>query len=98
MPTGATRDRERDQATAGLRPAERWCIRQALHALGDPPFSLVAWTGEEFAPRGATPQGRLHLQERPRLRDLAQGPDGLLANAYVEGRVEIEGDLPRLIE
>jgi hypothetical protein len=53
-----------------LGAAERWCVRQALRALGDPPFSLIAWTGEEFPPRGAPPQGRLRLRDRPRLRDL----------------------------
>jgi cyclopropane-fatty-acyl-phospholipid synthase len=81
-----------------LRPAERWILERGLRALGDPPFSLVAWTGEEFAPRGGAPQGCLHLRDRPRLRDLWQGPDGLLASAYVDGLLEVEGDLPTLIE
>ena len=98
MATQAYHVRVRESGPGGLGAAERWCVRQALHALGNPPFTLVAWTGEEFAPRGAPPQGRLLLCERPRLRDLAEGPDGLLANAYVEGRVEVDGDLARLVE
>jgi cyclopropane-fatty-acyl-phospholipid synthase len=98
MSARASRDPARGRSPAGLLPAERWSIRRALRALGDPPFSLVVWTGEEFAPRGAPPEGRLRLLARPRLRELAAGPDSLLANAYVEGRLEIEGDLPRLIE
>ena len=98
MPTQAYHVSARESGPRGLGSAGRWCVRQALHALGNPPFTLVAWTGEEFAPRGAPPQGRLLLCERPRLRDLAQGPDAFLANAYVEGRVEIDGDLARLIE
>jgi cyclopropane-fatty-acyl-phospholipid synthase len=98
MSTDASQLRAPEAGREGLGAAGRSCMRQALRALGDPAFSLVAWTGEEFAPRGAPPQGRLHLRERPRLRDLAQGPDGLLANAYVEGRVEIEGDLAHLLE
>ena len=99
MSTDASDFRVREEEEpAGLGGAERWLLRQALHALGDPAFSLVAWTGEEFAPRGAPPQGRLRLRERPQLRDLAQGPDGVFANAYVEGRVEVEGELARLVE
>jgi cyclopropane-fatty-acyl-phospholipid synthase len=94
----ASRGPARDPRPAELRPAERWCIRESLRALGDPPFTLVAWTGEEFAPRGGAPQGRIRLRERPRLRDLAQGLDALLANAYADGRLEVEGDLARLIE
>ena len=62
MPTQAYPVSVRESGPGGLGTAERWCVRQALHALGDPPFSLVAWTGEEFAPRGAPPQGRLRLR------------------------------------
>ncbi len=98
MPTHAPRDRAREPRAGGLRPAERWCMRQALHALGDPPLALVAWNGEEFAPRGAGSLGRVRLLARPRLRHLARGFDALLAEAYVDGRVEVDGDLPRLIE
>jgi cyclopropane-fatty-acyl-phospholipid synthase len=98
MQTRAFRDRVRDPEPERLRPAERWCLRLGLRALGDPPFSIVVWTGEEIAPRGKSPQGRLRLRQRPRWRDLAQGPDALLANAYVDDRVEVEGDLARLIE
>ncbi len=98
MPTQTYPVSVRQSEPRGLGAAGRWCLRQALRALGEPPLSLVAWTGEEFAPRGAPPQGRLRLRERPRLRDLAQGPDGLLADAYVEGRVEVDGDLARLLE
>jgi cyclopropane-fatty-acyl-phospholipid synthase len=98
MATQAYQVRAGDSGPGRLGSIGRWGVRQALRALGDPPFSLVVWTGEEFAPRGAPPQGRLVLRARPRLRDLAQGPDALLADAYVEGRVEVDGDLARLIE
>jgi cyclopropane-fatty-acyl-phospholipid synthase len=100
MQAHASHDRVQEPGPARLRPAERRLLEQCLRALGDPPFSLVAWTGEEIAPRGGAtpPLGRLVLRDRLRLGDLAHGPDGLFANAYVDGRVEIEGDVARLIE
>ncbi len=69
MPAHASQVRVQEAEPGGLGSAERWCIRQVLRALGDPSFSLAAWNGEEFAPRGASPQGRLRLREHiPALR------------------------------
>jgi cyclopropane-fatty-acyl-phospholipid synthase len=85
-------------AAQRLTPLERRWLRAALRAAGDPPIGLIAWTGEEVGPGGTRPRLRARLRERPALRDLLRGPDVLLGNAYVDGSLEIDGDLASVIE
>ncbi len=57
-----------------------------------PPGLALQWPGGEAG--GADPAVRLRLCDRRLLAPLAQGQIGALADAYVNGEIEIDGALP----
>jgi cyclopropane-fatty-acyl-phospholipid synthase len=67
--------------------------------MGHPPFSFVLWSGEtlEGAP-GRPSRLRLHLRDRRLLREVLRSRDLAFGEAYVDGRLEVEGDLVQAIE
>ena len=79
---------------APLTPTERWLLRRCLEALGHPAVTLVLWNGEEV--RGSTtqaPRMRIRLNDRRCLREILKSPDLALGEGYMDGRIEIQGDL-----
>lgn len=92
---------DRSDSTSVPRPPtgfERWAIRRLLTLRGRPPISVILWNGEEVYASGAEPVARVRLCEPGVLRALIRNPDLALGEAYADGRVEVEGDLVRLIE
>lgn len=79
-------------------PVECWLVRRALAAHGSPPIAIVLWNGEELRAPGAAPELRLYMRDRAALRDFFLAPDPRLCDDYVDGRVELDGDLLRLVE
>ena len=78
---------------------ERWLLRRALDALGNPPITLELWNGEEFWHPPGESCGRLRLVDRAVLRGLAhRSPSVALGDAYASGQLEIEGDLVQILE
>jgi len=88
---------ERD--TRPLGRFERFLLNRAIDAMGHPPFSFVLWSGEtlEGAP-GRPSRLRLHLRDRRLLREVLRSRDLAFGEAYVDGRLEVEGDLVQAIE
>lgn len=73
-------------------------LRRLLRFLGDPPFAFVLWTGERIA---ATHEGlfaEIRVADRATLLGLCRNPHVQFGDAYCEGRIEIAGDLVRLLE
>jgi len=77
---------------------ERWMARRILETCGDPRIRLVLWNGEELRCSDAPPLGRVVFRDRRLMLDLALHPDLGLPNAYQDGRLEIEGDLPTVLK
>jgi cyclopropane-fatty-acyl-phospholipid synthase len=85
--------------TARPSAIERWLLRRALDALGNPPITLELWTGEEFWHPPGESRGRLRLVDPAMLRGLAhRTPSVALGEAYASGQLEIEGDLVQILE
>jgi len=78
--------------------ADRWLLRKALSALGDPPVRFVLWNGEEIASaRAETPLARIHIPERGRLLTLFLYPYHFFGDGYARGEIELEGELVEAI-
>jgi cyclopropane-fatty-acyl-phospholipid synthase len=78
---------------------ERWLLRRGLAAMGHPPITLVLWNGEQFAGSPhEKPLARCHLRDREIVREILRCPDLAFGEAYTDGRLEIDGDLPSFIE
>jgi cyclopropane-fatty-acyl-phospholipid synthase len=92
------RSRPRSGPFATPRAFERWLIRQTLVARGGPPISLILWNGEEVRGFCETPVARVRLREPSVLRELVSNPDLAFGEAYADGRMEVEGDLSRVME
>jgi cyclopropane-fatty-acyl-phospholipid synthase len=79
---------------APLGSLERWLLRRCLEALGHPAITLSLWNGEEI--RGSAteaPRMRIRLNDRRCLLDILKSPDLAFGEGYMDGRIEIEGDL-----
>ncbi len=78
--------------------AERWLARKLLALSGARGLSLVLWDGEELRASSEAPRARLRVADRRTLLELALVPDPNACDAYVEGRLEVEGDLLWVLE
>jgi cyclopropane-fatty-acyl-phospholipid synthase len=89
----------RPRAQAPPSALDRWLLRRALDALGHPPFTLLLWNGERIEGRPGEPSRvRLHLRDRALVWQIAKAPSLAFGEAYVDGRLELDGDLVSAIE
>jgi cyclopropane-fatty-acyl-phospholipid synthase len=87
------------EATAGpVYGVERFLARQVLDAFGDAPITLVLWSGEALSAGRARSVARVQIRDRGALWKLCLNPDLHFGDLYSQGRIEIEGDLVRLLE
>jgi cyclopropane-fatty-acyl-phospholipid synthase len=77
---------------------ERWLLHRVLAARGSPPVQLVLWNGETFGVPASEALARVEIRDRATLRSLALQPESGFGDAYAEGRLRVEGDLPALLE
>src|SRR5262249_41553606 len=77
---------------------ERAMARRILQTRGDPRLRLQLWNGEELRVSDQTPIGRIVFRDRRLMFYLALHPELGLAQAYADGRLEIEGDLPTVLK
>jgi cyclopropane-fatty-acyl-phospholipid synthase len=87
--------------TAGGRQRgsmETRLIRSLLEAFGDPRVEIVLWNGERISTTNSDPVASLHIADRPTLVRLCADPDLQFGEGYSNGKIEVEGDLERLIE
>jgi cyclopropane-fatty-acyl-phospholipid synthase len=73
-------------------------LRRLLSSLGDAPVRLTLWNGESVFTGGADCVAGIRFADRATLLKVFANPDLHLGEAYVDGSVEIEGDLVKLIE
>ncbi|HEV7137580.1 MAG TPA: cyclopropane-fatty-acyl-phospholipid synthase family protein [Steroidobacteraceae bacterium] len=86
------------RGAGGARSVEGRLLAHLLEHLGNPPVEFILWTGEHIAPAGAAIIARVRVSSRATLLGILADPQVRFPDAYSEGRVEIEGDLVRLME
>ena len=91
LPQSGGRPRDRGSLAARL-------LHGLLRRLGEPPIEFILWTGEHIAPVGVEPACRVRIRDRATLLAILADPQVRFPDAYSEGRIEIEGDLVRLLE
>lgn len=77
---------------------ERWLLRHALAACGDPAIRIVLWDGETVTTSRELPVGNLLIQTPAALRRLAFDPRVAFGDGYSDGTIEIEGPLVEILE
>jgi cyclopropane-fatty-acyl-phospholipid synthase len=73
-------------------------LGRLLRSFGNPPVELALWNGERIAPPGVPPVATVRLADRAVLPALLRNPQLAFGDLYSEGRIDIEGDLVRLLE
>jgi cyclopropane-fatty-acyl-phospholipid synthase len=73
-------------------------IRALLEAFGDPRVEIVLWNGARVSTANSDPVASLHIADRATLVRLCADPDLQFGEGYSNGKIQVEGDLERLIE
>jgi cyclopropane-fatty-acyl-phospholipid synthase len=75
-----------------------WLLRLLLRALGEPAIEFELWTGERVAACAGPKVARVLVRDQSTLMGMLQDPFVSFGDAYSDGRIEIEGDLVKLLE
>lgn len=88
-----------DRPPRSVSPSlDRALVRGLLRLRGDPPIGVILPDGSEVRGGAGEPVARVRLRDRRVLRELLRNPDLALGEAYADGRIDVEGDLARLVE
>ena len=77
---------------------EQWLLRKVYESAGRPPICLILKGGGEFSPSDALPVANLIFSDRGTLMRLILDPEMGFGEAYMQGRLEVEGDLVAVLE
>jgi cyclopropane-fatty-acyl-phospholipid synthase len=80
------------------RFADRWLLSQILQATGSAPIRLCIRGGADVTPFGQAPLATLVIQDRRTLGELLRDPEIGFGDAYMDGRIQVEGDLVQFLE
>jgi cyclopropane-fatty-acyl-phospholipid synthase len=75
-----------------------WVLARILKATGQAPIRLVVKDGADVSPSGIVPVATVVLQDRNTLTKLLRDPEVSFGDAYMDGKIEVEGDFVRLLE
>ena len=81
-----------------VRSLEGRMLRALLDAFGNPPVQFALWNGDRVMTAAADPVATLHIPDRRTLMRLCADPDVQFGELYSIGKIQVEGDLGRLIE
>ena len=87
-----------DSGTGRVTPFDRWVLNKLMSAVGEPPVRLYLWDGEEAFRGPGESIADVSIRDRGALLALARNPDLNFGEAYMTGRIEVEGDLVRFLE
>jgi cyclopropane-fatty-acyl-phospholipid synthase len=73
-------------------------LERFLRVMGSPPMRAELWNGEAIRIGAEEPVATLRFRDRASLLRLMVHPELAFGEAYAEGRIEVEGDLVRLLE
>ena len=74
---------------------DRWLLRTMMAALPRAGYEVVLWDGSSVGERTGL---RVHIQDRPALRQLVRNPSLHFGDLYSAGRIAVEGDLVTFLE
>jgi len=74
---------------------DRWLLRTMMAALPRAGYEVVLWDGFSVGDRTGL---RVHILDRPALRQLVRNPSLHFGDLYSAGRVAVEGDLVAFLE
>ncbi|WP_096281742.1 SAM-dependent methyltransferase [Marinobacter sp. LV10R510-11A] len=77
---------------------ERWLVAKLMRMAGSPPIRFRLWNGDVIEPVGKPARFTLHLADPKALYALVTNPNLAFGDLYSAGRLDIEGDLPDLME
>ena len=77
---------------------EQWLLRKVYESAGRPPICLILKGGGEVSPSDALPVANVILSDRGTLMRLILDPEMGFGEAYMQGRLEVEGDLVAVLE
>ncbi len=80
------------------RPWDRWLLGLVQRHLQGAAVRLRLWDGSAAGPPEASAVGTIVISDRPTLIGLARDPDVTFGDAYMQGRLDVEGDLLALLE
>jgi cyclopropane-fatty-acyl-phospholipid synthase len=86
------------QSKRGLAFPDRWIARQIVKAVGSVPVRLVVEDGVDLTPPGISPIATVVFKDRATLARLAFDPEIAFGEAYANGRIEVQGDLEKVLE
>jgi cyclopropane-fatty-acyl-phospholipid synthase len=74
-----------------------WLISKLLAAVGNAPIQIVLWNGIRGCPPGSNPVGTIVIKSPRTLLGLAIDPELYYGEEYSSGRIEIKGDLLKVV-
>ncbi|MGF2734188.1 class I SAM-dependent methyltransferase [Marinobacter sp. DUT-1] len=77
---------------------ERWLVTKLMRMAGSPPVRFRLWNGDVIEPEQQEASFTLHLKDPKALYSLVANPNLAFGDLYAAGRLDIEGDLPDLME
>ena len=77
---------------------ERWLIAKLLRMTGSPPIRFQLWNGELVEPEGTSAKFTIRLNDHKALLALVTNPNLAFGDLYSAGRLQVDGDLPDLME
>jgi len=80
------------------RFADEWLLSRILQATGSVPVRLLVKGGADVSPPGGAPVATLVIEDRATLVGLLRDPEVSFGDAYMEGRIDVEGDLVQFME
>jgi cyclopropane-fatty-acyl-phospholipid synthase len=89
---------ERGPTPAPARAWDRWLLGLVQRHLQGAAVRLRLWDGSAAGPAAESAAGTIVIGDRATLIGLARDPDVAFGDAYMQGRLDIEGDLLALLE
>src|ERR1700685_1080760 len=80
------------------RFADELVLKQVLKRIGQAPIRLVVRGGADVSPTGISPIATVVLEDRNTLAGILRDPEVNFGDAYMDGKLEVEGDLVRFLE
>ena len=77
---------------------DRWLLNKLMMAVGEPPVRVRLWDGDEAYAAPGERVAELEIRDRGALLALARNPELNFGEAYMTGRIEVEGNLVTFLE
>lgn len=77
---------------------ERWLVAKLMRMAGSPPIRFRLWNNDLIEPSGQPARFTVHLADPKALYALVTNPNLAFGDLYSAGRLDIEGDLPDLMD